>query len=169
MLYLLDANALISAHRTWYGMKRVPEFWSWLRYHGGLNALKMPAEIYAEVETGKDELATWMKDASSRKALLLNETSDPQKVQAVLARYGSQLNESDLITIGQDPFLIAAALGHTDRCVVTAEVSKAKRTGPRRHVPDVCDDCNVQWMHPVTFIQTLDFSTDWDDLDKLLG
>jgi len=27
MLYLLDANALITAHNTWYGHKRVPEFW----------------------------------------------------------------------------------------------------------------------------------------------
>lgn len=169
MLYLLDANALISAHRTWYGMKRVPEFWKWLRYHGALNALKMPAEIYAEVETGKDELATWMKDASSKTTILLNEASDPQRVQTVLAHYGNSLSDSDLITIGQDPFLIAAALGHADRCVVTAEVSKAKRTGPRRHVPDVCNDCNVHWMHPVAFIEALDFSTDWDDIDKLLG
>lgn len=169
MLYLLDANALITAHNTWYGHKRVPEFWRWLIHHGQAGTVKMPAEIYAEVEGGNDELAGWMHDAATKSALLLGEASDPAAVQAVLALYGDPLTEADLITIGQDPFLIAAALGHQDRLVVTAEVSKPSRTGARRHVPDVCNDCGVHWMHPVGFIADLDFSTDWDSLDKLLG
>lgn len=169
MQYLLDANALITAHNTWYGLDRVPEFWKWLRHHGAANALKVPAEIYAEVETGNDALASWMKDPANKQVLLLAEDSDPAKVQAVLSRYGSPLNEADLITVGQDPFLIAAALGQSDRCVVTAEVSKSSRTGARRHIPDVCNDCGVTWMHPVEFIAVLDFSTAWDDIDKLLG
>ncbi|TPG56205.1 DUF4411 family protein [Sphingomonas glacialis] len=162
MLYLLDANALITAHNTWYGHRRVPEFWRWLIHHGHGGMVKMPAEIYAEVEGGTDELAAWMHDAVTKKALLLNEPSDPAAVQAVLELYGHPLNEADLITIGQDPFLIAAARGHVDRCVVTAEVSKPTRTGARRHVPDVCGDCGVNWMHPVTFIADLNFSTGWD-------
>lgn len=81
MQYLLDANALITAHNTWYGLNRVPEFWKWLRHHGTANALKLPAEIYAEVETGTDALAAWMKDAANKRALLLAEDSDPAKVQ----------------------------------------------------------------------------------------
>ncbi len=169
MLYLLDANALITAHNTWYGHKRVPEFWRWLIHHGEAGTVKMPPEIYAEVEGGTDELADWMHDAATKKALLLGEMSDPGAVQAVLGLYGDPLTEADLITIGQDPFLIAAALGHADRCVVTAEVSKPKRTGARRHVPDVCGDCDVSWMHPITFIADLDFSTDWDLIENLLG
>lgn len=162
MLYLLDANALITAHNTWYGHKRVPEFWKWLIHHGEAGSVKLPAEIYGEVEGGKDDLAVWMHDAATKKALLLDEVSDANSVQTVLDFYGDPLTEADLITIGQDPFLIAAALGHNDRCVVTAEVSKPTRTGARRHVPDVCGDCGVTWMHPVTFISVLDFSTDWD-------
>jgi len=162
MLYLLDANALITAHNTWYGHKRVPEFWCWLIHHGEAGTVKMPAEIYAEVEDGNDELAAWMHDIATKKALLLGEASDPSAVRAVVGLYGNPLTEADVITIGQDPFLIAAAIGHPDRCVVTAEVSKPKRTGARRHVPDVCEDCGVRWMHPVTFIADLDFSTDWD-------
>jgi hypothetical protein len=162
MLYLLDANALITAHNTWYGRKRVPEFWRWLIHHGKTGTVKLPAEIYAEVEGGTDDLAAWMHDSATKKALLLGETSDPVTVQAVLGCYGSPLTDSDLITIGQDPFLIAAAVGRPDRLVVTAEVSKPARTGARRHVPDVCGDCGVKWMHPVTFIADLDFSTDWD-------
>ena len=74
-----------------------------------------------------------------------------------------------MITIVQDAFLIAAAAGNADRCVVTAEVSKPTRSGARRHVPDVCGDCGVNWISPVAFIAELDFSTDWDTIEKLLG
>jgi hypothetical protein len=162
MLYLLDANALITAHRTWYALPRVPEFWRWLLHHGAAGSVKVPAEIYSEVEGGHDELAAWMHTAEVKKALLLGETSDPGKVQTVLACYGNPLTEADLITIGQDPFLIAAAFGVADRTVVTAEVSKPTRTGARRHVPDVCGDCAVQWISPVRFINDLDFTTSWD-------
>ncbi len=162
MLYLLDANALITAHNTWYGHKRVPEFWRWLIHHGEAGTVKLPAEIYAEVEGGTDELAAWMHDVATKKALLLGEASDPDAVQAVLRCYGDPLTDADLITIGQDPFLIAAAIGHPDRRVVTAEVSKPTRTGARRHVPDVCGDCGVNWMDPVRFIADLDFSTHWN-------
>lgn len=169
MLYLLDANALITAHNTWYGHKRVPEFWRWLIHHGGAGTIKLPQEIYAEVEAGKDELAGWMHDAATKKALILTENSDPDAVQTVLAHYGDPLTEDDMITIGQDPFLIAAAVGKADRCVVTAEVSKPTRTGARRHVPDVCGDCGVNWLSPVALIAELDFSTDWDSIQKLLG
>lgn len=165
----MDANALITAHNTWYGRQRVPEFWRWLLHHGNAGTVKMPTEIYGEVEGGNDELAEWMHDAATKKALLLTEVSDPARVQAVLALYGDPLTEADLITIGQDPFLIAAALGHADRRVVTAEGSKPKRVGANRHVPDVCNDCGVSWMHPVAFIAELNFTTDWDSLDRLLG
>lgn len=169
MLYLLDANALITAHNTWYGHKRVPEFWRWLIHYGEVGTIKLPQEIYAEVEAGKDELAVWMHDAATKKALMLTEDSDPEAVQMVLAHYGDPLTEDDMITIGQDPFLIAAAVGNAGRCVVTAEVSKPTRTGARRHVPDVCSDCGVNWISPVAFIAELDFSTDWDSVEKLLG
>lgn len=162
MLYLLDANALIIAHNTWYGQRRVPEFWRWLLHFGDAGVVKLPAEIYAEVESGRDELAAWMRETVTRRVLLLDEASAPEDVRTVLSLYGSPLTEADLITIGQDPFLIAAALGRANRCVVTAEVSKSTRTGARRHVPDVCDDCGVVWMHPVAFIAELDFSTSWD-------
>ena len=127
MLYLLDANTLITAHRTWYALNRVPEFWRWLLHHAEGGKVKLPPEIYAEVEDGNDELAAWMKDSGHKKVLRLAEEADLTKVQMVLTKYGNDPSEADLIESGQDPFLIAAALGHTDRRVVTAEVSKPSK------------------------------------------
>jgi Domain of unknown function (DUF4411) len=162
MLYLLDASTLINAHNNWYALNRVPEFWRWLLHHAETGTVKMPTELFAEVENGNDELATWMKEADHKKALRHAEEADLAKVQAVLAKYGEDLSEADLIKIGQDPFLIAAALGHADRCVVTAEVSSSKKQGANRKVPNVCDDFGIIWQSPVDFIKALDFTTDWE-------
>lgn len=35
MLYLLDANVLITANNSYYALDRVPEFWEWLADVGG--------------------------------------------------------------------------------------------------------------------------------------
>jgi hypothetical protein len=34
MLYLLDANVLITAHNTYYAIDQVPEFWEWIAHQG---------------------------------------------------------------------------------------------------------------------------------------
>jgi hypothetical protein len=164
MLYLLDASTLINAHRNWYALNRVPEFWKWILYHAEAGTVKLPPEIYAEVENGNDELAAWMKQADHKRALRLTEDADLAKVQTVLAKYGDDPSEADLIKIGQDPFLIASALGHDDRCVVTAEVSKPGKQEANRKVPNVCNDCGVVWQSPVDFINDLDFTTGWASL-----
>lgn len=164
MLYLLDANTLINAHRTWYALNRVPEFWRWILHHAEAGSVKVPSEIYAEVEGGTDDLAAWMKNADHKTLLRLTDEADLAKVQTVLAKYGDPLSEADMIKIGRDPFLIAAAVGHADRCVVTAEVSRPSKQGANRKVPNVCDDCGVLWQSPVDFINDLDFTTNWESL-----
>ncbi len=49
MLYLLDANVLITAHNLYYAIDAVPEFWAWLVHKGSAGDLKMPLENYEEV------------------------------------------------------------------------------------------------------------------------
>ena len=162
MLYLLDANTLINAHNGWFALNRVPEFWLWLIHQAETGTIKMPSETYGEVENGNDELAAWMKETEHKKFLRLAEDADLAKVQSVLTRYGYDLTEDELITIGQDPFLIAAALGHAGRIVVTGEVSASSKMRAKRKVPDICNDLGVPWRSPVEFIRDLDFKTGWN-------
>lgn len=161
MVYLLDANALINAHNGWFALKRVPEFWMWLLHHAEAGTIKMPRETYDEVVSGTDDLAAWMKVADHKKVLRLTEEADLDKVQQVLAKYGNDLTEDELITIGQDPFLVAAVLGHADRIVVTGEVSASSKKRAKRKVPDICNDLGVLWRSPVELIRELDFTTGW--------
>ena len=65
MLYLLDANVLITAHNSYYPIDRVPEFWEWLAYLGLEERVKVPLELYEEVTGGTDALADWAKDEAN--------------------------------------------------------------------------------------------------------
>jgi Domain of unknown function (DUF4411) len=55
MLYLLDANVLITAHHLYYPLDSVPEFWAWLVHKGSTADLKIPLENYEEVKDGSTD------------------------------------------------------------------------------------------------------------------
>ena len=121
MLYLVDANVLIDAHRDYYPMERVPEFWDWLLYQGETGAVKIPAEIYEEIVEGNGPLVDWLKRDDVQAALILDEECEPSLVQAVIAAgYARDLTDDELVSVGRDPLLIAYAKAvATERCVVT--------------------------------------------------
>jgi Domain of unknown function (DUF4411) len=120
VLYLLDANILITAANTYYGFKRVPEFWGWLEHQATSGCVKMPLEMYEEILEGRkenDELLDWAKEDKVRAALVFNETSKPELVQHVVAEgYAKDLKDDEVERIGRDPFLIAYAFGNGERC-----------------------------------------------------
>jgi Domain of unknown function (DUF4411) len=165
-VYLLDANVVIAAHRKYYGIDQVPEFWEWLQYHAAEGALKMPAEIHAEIKYDKenpDPLAEWANSEDVKPHLVLPDEVPIGLMQVILQNgYAPDLNDIEIEQIGADPFLIAAAgMDPQNRTVVTVEVSKPSRTRARRRIPDVCDDLGVSWIDEHTFTKELGFSTDW--------
>ena len=165
MLYLLDANILITAANTYYGISRVPEFWSWLHHQAASGHVKLPIEMYEEVLEGRqedDELLDWVKDDKNRPALVLDEMSNPELVRRVVVEgYANDLADDEVEKIGRDPFLIAYALGNPERCIVTTEVSKPKKQRHNRHVPDVCQSLNVSCCGPWELNERLGFKTGW--------
>lgn len=167
-LYLLDANVLIRAHADYYPIDRVPEFWAWLEHQGVANALKVPAEIYQEVELGggkpeDDELLAFLKRASVKKALILQEAPRTELVQLALDRgYGPNLTDVELEEVGRDPFLAAyAAVDPQRRIVVTLEVSAPSKRRANRRLPDVCGALGVTSCNPFAMYRQLGFSTAW--------
>lgn len=165
MLYLLDANILITAANTYYGITRVPEFWSWLEYQGDSGYIKIPLEIYEEVLEGRkegDELLVWAKKDAIRKALLFNEASNADLVRKVVREgYAKDLTDDEIEKIGRDPFLISYGLVDGNRCIVTTEVSKPTRIRHNRHIPDVCTKLKVNCCGPWDLNKHLGFKTGW--------
>jgi len=168
MLYLLDANVLITAHNLYYGVDAVPEFWSWLAHQGEAGNIKMPLETFEEVKDGStdeqaDLLFAWIRNEDNKAAILLDEEVDQQLVAQVLSQgYADDLNDAEIEQIGRDPFLIAYALKDpAERWVVTTEVSRPTQTRQNRRIPDVCDAVGVQCCNTFEMARALKFSTKW--------
>lgn len=162
MLYLLDANVLITANRDYYPLGRVPEFWDWLVDCGVRHRAKVPVEMYEEVLAGPDDdLTRWLK--IQRNALLLDEDVDEALVARVTeSGYAPDLSDEEVERVDRDPFLIAHALRDpAQRIVVTTEVAKPKKQRANRHIPDVCDALGVLCCNTFEFIEALDFTTGW--------
>lgn len=164
MLYLLDANTLITAKNLYYQMERVPEFWDWLLHHGQQGSVKIPPEIFNELRSGNDGLAVWVKNSDVEAALHLNEEAESDWVRHVLdIGYAPDLTDIDLEKIGMDPFLVAHALTDSaNRIVISGEVSAPKKQRANRRVPDVCRAVGVQCMNIFALVNDLNFSTNWD-------
>ena len=161
MLYLLDANVLIDANRDYYPIERVPEFWDWLLHVCRRQQAKVPQEIYEEVAKGNDGLTEWSK--ANKDTLVLDESVQAELVRRVVNKgYAPDLDDSEIMKLGSDPFLIAYALADTKRrCIVTTEVSKPSMQRANRHIPDVCGNLNVHCCDTFTFTRQLNFTTGW--------
>ena len=163
MLYLLDANILITAHNTYYPLDRVPEFWSWLQHQGASGHVKIAIEILEEIFEGHDDaLLDWLKNDSNRGALRLDEVVRPDLVrQVVYEGYAKDLTDDEIEKLGRDPFLISYALAASERCIATTEVPKPSKQRQNRKIPDVCDALKVNWCGPFELNSRLGFHTGW--------
>jgi hypothetical protein len=166
VLYLLDANVLITANSTYYPLDQIPEFWDWLHHQAISNRIKIPREIMEEIKAGRkddDPLLDWISIAEIEATLLLDEAVDAALVQRVVSTgYAPDLSDDEVEKIGRDPFLIAYALADpTDRTVVTTEVSRPSAQRHNRKVPDVCQTVGAVSCGPFTLNKALGFRTGW--------
>lgn len=152
MLYLIDANVIITAKDSYYGIEQVPEFWDWLVHHAVANTIKTPTEIWEEVSPGTDNndpFYQWRRDPDTKAALVLDEG------------YGPNLTDEELMVIGADPFLVAYALAGDDRLVVSTETPRPSAQRQNRKLPDVCHDFGIDCRNTFQLTRELNFSTSW--------
>lgn len=166
MLYLLDANVLITAARDYYPIDQVPEFWEWLKFQADSGNVKLPVEVLEEVLEGRkenDPLLDWLKGEGISESLCLKGEVDSAILQHVVCKgYAPDLTDSEIEVIGRDPFLIAHALADPSvRTVITIEVRKPSKKRQNRKVPDVCDDLSINCLNPFMLNRLLGFSTSW--------
>jgi uncharacterized protein DUF4411 len=166
VLFLLDANVLITANSTYYPLDQVPEFWSWVHHQAESNRLKIPREIMEEIKAGRkddDPLLDWICIPDIESALLLDELVDVALVQHVVSTgYAADLSDDEVEKIGRDPFLIAYALADpAERTVVTTEVSRPSAQRANRKVPDVCQNLGAINCGPFALNRALGFRTGW--------
>jgi hypothetical protein len=90
VLYLFDANVLITANNTYHAIDQVPESWEWIQYQGEAGNIKLAPEIMDEILAGQntqkgkkneDLLLVWIKQPVIKKALLFDEKVDASTIQ----------------------------------------------------------------------------------------
>jgi Domain of unknown function (DUF4411) len=125
--------------------------------------VKIPREQFDEVAFGRGELVDWLSEKARKEALLLPGVVDPQLVTKVIQQgYAPDLDETELLTVGQDPFLIAYGLvSSTDRIIVSFETSSPAKQRANRKIPDVCTTLGIRCITLFELIKALDFTTDW--------
>jgi hypothetical protein len=162
MIYLIDANILITAYNNYYSAEMVPEYWRWLLHMSSMGKVKMPMEIGGEILKGTkgDFLRGWLN--THKEDLILKTQVETHIVREVIDCYGS-LRDDQIANIEKDAFLIAYAHSAKDKyCIVTTEISKPKRVKQNRKIPDVCNDLNIRWLDPFKFNKELQFTTSWE-------
>ena len=172
MLYLLDANVLITAHDDYYPIDRIPQFWEWIVVHAKHGQIKMPFEMLAEVKAGQpkrdvenqdDELLRWLRTDEHEKDLLLNANADYIAVNRVF-KEGYELPQpslDELNKVRKDPLLIAYALARHNSVIVTLEAKQENATDAmkrhRRKIPFVCRKLGIRCIDTFDLIRELDF------------
>ena len=172
MLYLLDANVLITAHDNYYAIDRIPQFWEWIIYHAKLGQIKMPFEMLSEVKVGQpkrgvtnqdDELLRWLRRNNHEKDLLLGASVDQLTVNRVF-KEGYELPHptlDELNKVRKDPLLISYAVARQGTCIVTLEAKQENATdakkGHNRKIPFVCRKLGVRCIDTFDLIRELNF------------
>lgn len=163
-LYLLDAGILINAQNQYYPLSRVPEFWAWLIHKGEAGQVKVPGEIWQEIQVKEDALALWTRQPKTEAALLFEEKLDQNLAEQVMkdSYFIADPADDKLDRMGADPYLISYGLADPDkRVIATTEKSKPRARGANRKVPDLCTAFGIRSINAFALIQELDFRTSW--------
>ena len=91
MLYLLDANVVIRAHEDYYPLDRVRPFWDWLITEAEADHVKMPLEIFTEVQPASGPLKDWITDSNVKNTLILDEEVDQDRFNQVIDTASHQI------------------------------------------------------------------------------
>lgn len=158
--FLLDANVLITAHRSYYAFDLCPGFWGSLKAGHGTGRIFSTNRVLAELQQGADALAAWV-DAELPDEFFLDDSV--AEVAAEFAPMIASVASKNYFPAAQakfatdaDGWLIATAKqkGH---CLVTHE---ARQEGARARVPipTICEQFGVSYCNTFEMLRELSCS-----------
>lgn len=143
--FLLDANVLITAHRSYYAFDLCPGFWESVKQGFAAGRIFSTHRVKLELQRGGDALATWVTDELPDGFFLDDSTA---VVAAEYAPMVAWVTARDFLPAAKakfatdaDGWLIATSKA-AGFCLVTHE---ARQDGARARVPmpKVCDEFGV--------------------------
>ncbi|MGA8654678.1 MAG: DUF4411 family protein [Chthoniobacterales bacterium] len=158
LVYVIDSNVLIAAHRGYYGFLICPGFWECLlRQHQAGRVLSID-RVRAEIVEG-DELSEWVDD--SVPSSFFASTQNPTVAQTFAAivqwvQGESQFNRPAKAEFARvaDGWLAAYTQTRTDHVLVTLEVHNADAKS-RVPLPNICRQFGVPYIDTFTMLRDL--------------
>ena len=156
--FLIDANVLITAHRSYYAFDLCPGFWASVIEGCGAKRIFSTRRVEAELQTGGDALAKWAKERLPA-GFFLDDAS-----AAIVAAYTPMMAwvaGRDFLPAAKakfaadaDGWLIAAAK-QGNYCLVTHET---RQVGAKARVPmpNVCEEFGVSYCTTFAMLRELE-------------
>lgn len=158
--FLLDANVLITAHRSYYAFDLCPGFWASVIEGGGAKRIFSTRRVEAELHIGGDILTKWVKEKVPA-GFFVDDATAP--VVAAYTPMMAWVAGRDFVPAAKakfatdaDGWLIATAK-QGDYCLVTHETRKAGAKG-RVPMPNVCDEFGVSYCNTFEMLRELECS-----------
>jgi hypothetical protein len=158
LIYVIDSNVLMAAHRGYYGFSFCPGFWEFLLRENQAGRVFSIDRVRAEIADG-DELADWVKNsvptsffASTQNHTVVGAyTAMEQWVQGQIQFARAAKAEFAQVA---DGWLAAYAQAHSDHILVTNEAPRADAK-VRVPLPNVCRQFGVPFIDTFGMLKDL--------------
>ncbi|MEI8038651.1 MAG: DUF4411 family protein [Verrucomicrobiota bacterium] len=156
-IYLLDANVLIAAHRSYYAFDLCPGFWRAVQTGHAAGRIFSTHRVFTELQRGGDVLADWVGRVLPADFFL------DDSAGGVIAAYAPMMQwvqsrdyhiaAKNKFASDADGWLVAMAK-HGGYMLVTHE-SRSDDAKARVPVPNVCDHFGVSYCNTFEMLRAL--------------
>jgi hypothetical protein len=155
MVYLLDANVFIQAHRLHYGFDFCPAFWDWLILKNNQQIVFSIEAVYQELTKSTDALSNWAK--SNKNKFFLPPNTEMLSMLTPLSEWAmnptnqyTDAAREEFLSVA-DYFLVCYALGN-QMTVVTHERFEPD-IRKRIKIPNACMDFQIDFVNPFEMLR----------------
>lgn len=155
--FLVDANVLIAAHRSYYAFDLCPGFWASVQEGFAAGRIFSTRRVQAELQRGADALAAWVKDELPAGFFLDDSAA---AIAGEFAPMITWVTSKDFLPAAKakfatdaDGWLIATSK-KAGFCLVTHE---ARQDGAKARVPmpNVCEEFGVSYCNTFEMLREL--------------
>jgi predicted nucleic acid-binding protein len=157
MMYILDANVFIEAHRRYYAFDIAPPFWASLVDAASAGRVGSIDWVKKELDRGNDELTKW---ADNKFAQAFARTDGDDVIQSygeimewVQAQGQFSDGAKDEFADGADGWLIAYA--RVNGYVIVTHEEYAPEARRKIPIPNVCREFGVQYLDTFKMLRNM--------------
>lgn len=160
MMYLLDSNVFIQAHRMHYPFDVVPTFWNKLIDLANRELITSIDKVKKEIcdISRPDELSIWCSNNLDNSFFVdtspcVDKYSEIAQWTYANTQYVQNAKDEFLKTDLADPWLIAYAIKYN--CIIVTHETSDPNTKKRIKIPEPCFYFGIQYMTTIQMFRTL--------------